>query len=101
MMEIEGEPGVWMRTYGCHAFRLPDFALRAEAHHQAPSILELFSNMLNYLRSTTKTFVPGDRMGIEAGQLFHFRARTAEEWFLESVGEMLVLEQLDPDEVTP
>lgn len=101
MIEIEEESGVWMRTYGCHAFRLPDLAVLAEGHHQGSSILELFSNMLAYLRTSGQSFAPGDTMGIGEGQFFRFRARTVDEWFLESAGEMLVVEQINPAEVNP
>lgn len=99
LFEVEGEPGVWMRTHGCHALRLPDLAIRAEGHNQAPSTLELFGNMLGYLRKNGKKFVPGDTMGVGENQFFRIRARTTEEWFLESAGEMLVVEQVDPAEV--
>ncbi len=95
LFEIDGEPGVWMRTYGCHALRLPDLAMRGEGFHQAPTTLELFSNMLAYLRSTAKSFAPGDTMGVGEGKFFRFRARTKDEWFLESVGEMLVVDNTD------
>jgi hypothetical protein len=101
IIEVEEQPGVWMRTYGCHAFRLPDLALQAEGHHQGASILELFSNMLDYLRTSPQSFAPGDTMGIGEGQFFRFRARTTDEWFLESVGEMLVVELINPAEVNP
>ena len=101
LIEIEELPGVWMRTHGCHALRLPDLALLAEHHYQAPLILDLFSNMLSYLRTSGKTFAPGDTMGTGNGQFFQFRARTPDEWFLESPGEMLVLEPVDPAEVNP
>jgi hypothetical protein len=99
LFEIEGEAGVWMRTYGCHALRLPDLAMRAVGHHKASSTLDLFSNMLAYLRASAKTFAPGDTMGIGDGRFFRFRTPTADEWFLESAGEMLVVEEIDPAEV--
>src|SRR5262249_33226548 len=51
LIEVEGVAGVWMRTHGCHAFKLPDLALLAEGHNQGTSTFELFSNMLNYLRT--------------------------------------------------
>jgi hypothetical protein len=99
VLEVEGETGLWMRTYGCHALRLPDLALRAESHQQGSSTLELFSNMLDYLRTSAKSFVPGDRMGIEEGRFFGFRSPTAEEWFLESAGQLLVVEPIEANEV--
>jgi hypothetical protein len=98
-IEVEGIAGVWMRTYGCHALRLPDLALLAEGHHQGTTIFGLFSNLLAYVRNSGETFVPGDTMGIGDGQFFRVRARTTEEWFLESAGEMLVVEKIDPGEV--
>jgi hypothetical protein len=88
-----------MRTYGCHALRLPDLAFLAEGHHQGTATFGLFTNMLGYLRNARKTFAPGDRMGVGEGQFFRFRPRTEEEWFLESAGELLVIEQIDPGEV--
>lgn len=97
-IEVENEPGVWMRTYGCHVFRLPDLAYRAGEHQRGTSIFGLFSNMLHYLRTSEKAFAPGDVLGVGAGQFFRFRARTAEEWFLESPGEMLVIEPTEPPE---
>jgi hypothetical protein len=97
-IEVDGEPGLWMRTYGCHVFRLPDLAFHAEEHQQGTSIFGLFSNMLHYLRTSGKSFVPGDVLGVSAGQFFRFRARTAQEWFLESPGEMLVVEPSGPPE---
>jgi hypothetical protein len=98
-IEIDGEPGVWMRTYGCQVFGLPDLAFHAEGHHQGTLTFNLFSNMLAYLRGSDRTFAPGDTMGVGDGQFFRFRARSTEEWFLESVGEMLVVEPISADEV--
>jgi hypothetical protein len=101
LIEIEGGPGVWMRTHGCHAFKLPDLAFLAEGRHQGSTIFDLFSNMLSYLRTSGKSFVPDDSMGTGDGDFFRFRARTADEWFLESPGEMLVVERLSSGEMNP
>jgi Domain of unknown function (DUF4261) len=98
-LEVEGEPGVWMRTYGCHAFRLPDLAIRAEGHHEGTATFGLFSNVLAYLRESGQTFAPGDTMGVGDGHFLRLRDRTPEEWFLESEGQMLVAEPVGADEV--
>ena len=98
-IEVDGEPGVWMRTYGCHQFRLPDLAFLAEGHHEGTNTFGLFSNMLLYLRTTDKSFVPGDSMGIGNGEFYRFRVRTPEEWFLESKGDVLVVERINSDEM--
>jgi hypothetical protein len=97
-LEVEGEPGVWMRTYGCHAFRLTDLAFRAEGHHQGTATFNLFANMLAYLRESTRTFAPGDTVNVGADLFLRLRARTPDEWFLDSPGEILVVEPIRPEE---
>ncbi len=97
-LEVEGESGLWMRTYGCHALKLPDLAFRAEGHHQGTATFNLFANMLVYLRESGKAFNPGDSMNVGEGMFLRLRARTMEEWFLESEGEMLVAERIAPEE---
>lgn len=98
-LEVEGTPGVWMRTYGCHRFGLPDFALLAPGHEQSTATFELFSNLLAYLRQTGKQFAPGHTMQVGDNTFMRLRARTLDEWYLESEGEMLVVEPIDPTEV--
>ena len=91
-IEVEGEAGVWMRTYGCHRFGLPDLAFRASGHAQTPFAFELFGNLLAYLRTSGKRFVPGDTLRADDGTHLRVRDRDAAEWFLESDGEMLIAE---------
>jgi hypothetical protein len=97
-LEIEGEPKLWMRTYGCHTFRLPDLAFQAEGHHQGTATFNLFANMLAYLRESGKSFTPGDTMNVGEGMFLRLRARTPEEWYLDSPGEMFVAEKIASDE---
>ena len=92
-LEIEEEPGVWMRTYGAHVLGLPDLALRAEGHHQGTFAFHAFANMLAYLRESGKSFIPGDSMQVGERTFFTLRERTEAEWYLESDGEMLVCER--------
>ncbi len=99
LLEIDGEPGIWMRTRGAQAFKLPDLAFHADQAQQAGGVLDLFSNMLAYLRTSGKSFAPGDTMGIGTGHFFQFRARNTDEWFLESPGEILVIEPAAAGEV--
>ncbi len=91
-LEIEGEAGLWMRTYGCHRFGLPDLAIHARGHEEARFVFELFSNTLAYLRHSGNQFAPGHTMQIGDTMFLRLRARTTTEWYLESDGEMLVAE---------
>ncbi|VTT97295.1 Membrane protein OS=Salmonella enterica subsp. enterica serovar Thompson str. RM6836 GN=IA1_04270 PE=4 SV=1 [Gemmataceae bacterium] len=98
-MEVEGDPGVWMRTCGCGALRLPDLAIRADAHTQGTATFNLFANLLAHLREAKTTFIPGDTLNVGEGMYLRVRERAPDEWFLESDGTMLVLERLAPEEV--
>lgn len=98
-IEVEGEPGVWMRTHGCSAFKLPDFALHAEAHNQGSATLNLFANVLNHLREKGNVFHAGDTMNVGEGMFLLLRERTKDEWFLESDGTMLVMEPITEAEI--
>jgi hypothetical protein len=98
-MEVEGQLGVWMRTYGAHRFGLPDLATRAAGHDETPFVFELFGNLLAYLRSSGKRFAPGDTLRIDDDTFLRLRARGPEEWYLESEGEMLVADRIRANEV--
>lgn len=93
-VEVENEPGVWMRTFGCHAFKLPDLAFHADVHGQGTATFNLFANMLAYLREQGQTFQPGDTINVGEGMFLHIRERTEDEWFLKSEGPLLVLERI-------
>lgn len=93
-LEVEGQPGVWMRTYGCHRFGLPDLALRADDHGLAQFTFELFGNALRYLRTSGHQFAVGHTMQVGEDLFLRLRARTTDEWYLESDGEMLVAERV-------
>ncbi len=98
-LEVDGTPGVWMRTYGAHRFGLPDFAFHSPGHELGSVTFELFSNLLAYLRHSGKQFAPGDTMRVGDEVFMRMRARTPDEWYLESEGEMLVTERIGPTEV--
>jgi hypothetical protein len=100
-LEVEGVPGVWMRTYGCHRFGLPDLAIRARGHDVGSATFELFGNVLAYLRHSGRQFAPGDTVQVGDDAFLRLRARTEAEWYLESEGEMLVAEPIAAHEVNP
>lgn len=98
-LEIEGQPGVWMRTYGAHRFGLPDLAMHEPGHTHARFAFELFGNALAYLRSSGHRFAVGHTMQVGDDLFLRLRARTTAEWYLESEGEMLVAERVNGVEV--
>lgn len=98
-LEVEGEPGVWMRTYGNHLLGLPDLALRAAGHHEGAATFHIFANMLAYVRETRRGFAPGHTMQVGENSYLKLRDRTDAEWYLEAEGEMLVCDPIGPDEV--
>jgi hypothetical protein len=98
-LEVEGTPGVWMRTYGCHRFGLPDLAFHAPGHELGSATFELFGNLLAYLRTSGHQFSPGHTMRVGDDVYLRMRARAPDEWYLESEGEMLVAERISAAEV--
>jgi hypothetical protein len=99
--EVEDTPGVWMRTHGAHRFGLPDFATRADSRDPIRFTFELFNNLFAYLRETGNRFTPDARFQLDADLFYRLRARTTDEWYLESPGEMLVAERITAAEADP
>jgi hypothetical protein len=97
--EVEGVRGVWMRTYGAHEFGLPDFAYRARDHNWGERIFEIFGNTLNYLRESRAEIGPGHTMQVSDDMFVRLRETQDDEPFLDSGGEMLVMERIDEDEI--
>lgn len=96
--EVEGQSGLWMRTHGCHRFGLPDLAYHTDDGKLIEFTFQLFNNLFAYLRETGNSFVPDCRLQLDNDMFFRLRARTPEEWYLESEGEMLVAERIGPEE---
>jgi hypothetical protein len=98
-VEIEDEPGVWMRTFGNALLKLPDLAFKAEGHHQGSDTFDLFANVLSYLRESGKSLAPGHTMQIGNDTYLRARIPTEAEWYLQSDGQMLVVEKIGATEV--
>jgi hypothetical protein len=98
-IEIEDQPGVWMRTFGNSNLKLPDLSFKAEGHHQGSEIFDLFANMLAYLRESGSSFAPGHTMQVGDEVYLRLRAPADDEWYLESDGEMLVMKKIARAEV--
>jgi hypothetical protein len=94
--EVDGTRGVWMRTYGAHLFGQPDLAMLAEGHGQAEEVFGMFSSILDYLRNSGARFENGHTMELGEGLWFTLRAPKPNEYFLESEGQVFVLERTTP-----
>jgi hypothetical protein len=99
--EVEGEPGVWMRTVGNHRFGLPDLARHAAGPHEGRETIDLFANLLAYLRETGATLSPGHTLNVGPDQFLRLREPAEAEYFLDSPGLMLVVEPIGADEIDP
>jgi hypothetical protein len=93
-IEVEDFPGVWMRTFGNHSLGLQNLAYHAESHYEGNLCFDLFTNILMYARESRVQFVDGDTLKLDEENAFQFRVPTAEEWWLKSEGELLILERL-------
>jgi hypothetical protein len=91
-LAVQGDEGVWMRTYGAPKMGLPDLAWHARSDAEAHQTFELFSGLLEYLRASGTRF--GDGHTAE-WQDRHVRLRVpsrSEQKFLDSPGQLFVLE---------
>jgi hypothetical protein len=93
-MELEGVPGVWMRTHGSYQLRLPDLAWHARGHEEGREVFERFSNLLDYVRASRARLAPGHTVELGEG-LWRLRAPRKDEPFLQSPGELFVLERVE------
>ena len=98
-VEVEGQEGVWMRTFGNTLLHLPDLAMWRADHAEGSETFELFANILAYLRESGSQFAPGHTMQIGPGTYLRLRKAHEEEWWLKSDGEMFIAEQIGADEI--
>jgi hypothetical protein len=99
-MEVEDRPGVWMRTFGNSLLELPDLAMLVGGHHEGGETFDLFANMLAYLHDTRVRFAPGHTMQVGPETFLRLRLPDpAEEYFLDSDGEMFVVTRIPASEI--
>ena len=94
-VEIEGQKGVWMRTFGNHLLGLPNLATHAPGHQLGNECFDLFTNILMYARAENVEFLAGQSVQLGPNLGYAFRERTDAEWWLESQGTMLVLDRIE------
>jgi hypothetical protein len=97
--DIPNDTHVWMRTYGAYVLGLPDFAAYANGHHEGQRYFDMFDNIMRYMLSTGNRLAAGHTMQIGDDDYLGCRAPTKDEPWLESQGEMLVVEVIRADEV--
>ncbi len=97
--QVEGVQGLWMRTYGADKFGVPDFAALAEGHHEGQKYSEIFNDILKYLIGSGAELAPGHTMQIGETTYLKFRTPLKGEDFLESSGELLVIELIEQDQI--
>ncbi|MDR0480903.1 MAG: DUF4261 domain-containing protein [Gallionellaceae bacterium] len=97
--EIDGTPGVWMRTYGGDVFGIPDFAIHAEGHHQGQQYSDMFNNVVNYLRESGAAMSAGHTMQVGESTYMRLRDPLPNEYFLDGPGTVLVAEMIGASEI--
>jgi hypothetical protein len=98
-LEVEGIPGVWMRTYGAPLLELPDFAAHAIGHEEGQRYFDMFETIFRYLRESGTRLAAGHTMQIDEEEYLRFRAPSEEEGFLQSDAKLFVVEVIGADEI--
>jgi hypothetical protein len=95
-LQIPDALGVWMRTRGAALLGLPDLAYHAPGHHEGEKVFNLFSSVLHYLLHSHAVLGPSHTL--QLGNELFLKARTPDrEPFLDSDGELYVLEKISAD----
>ena len=82
----------WVRTFAAHRLGLPDLAQHLGGHQETSRAVRVFAGILGYLRQSGERFEPGDGIDPGGDEKLRLRAPTEAEWYLESEGTMLVVE---------
>ncbi|QSQ23786.1 hypothetical protein JY651_02030 [Pyxidicoccus parkwayensis] len=93
-MEVEGTPGVWMRTFGAHLLGLPDFARLTRGHDEGQFTFMMFERVWKYLRGSQARFKAGDTLQAGRGMAMRLRHAREQEYFLRNPGELFVMEPM-------
>jgi hypothetical protein len=97
--DIPNDTHVWMRTFGAHVLDLPDLAAYTNGHNEGQRYFNMFDSIWGYTLNTGKRLGAGHTMQLDANDYFRFRAPTKDEPWLESKGQMLVVEVIREDQI--
>jgi hypothetical protein len=100
-LAVPGAEGVWMRTYGAPRMGLPDLAWHAQSDDEGRDTFELFSGLLEYLRASGARFADGHTAEWQERQVRLRLPGRREKKFLDSPGQMFVLEPRAPPGPSP
>jgi len=99
-IEIEQEPGIWLRTFGSERLKLPDLAMHAASDEEARDVFYLLANLLAYLRETDHRFTVGSTLEVGKDRYLRVRApQESEASFLSSETELLVIEPMHASDI--
>ena len=99
--QVEGVPGIWMRTYGMDEFDLPNLATHASGHDQSSRVFDIFCNVTSYLLVQGPVLAAGHTMQIGADEFVRLRELSPEESMLGDGAPLLVAEFIRSDEANP
>jgi hypothetical protein len=99
--ELEGQPGVWMRTHGLREWDLPDLATHVESHGQGSQIFEIFSDVASYMIAKGPILCAGHTMQIGEDIYMKLRDPGLDEAPMGQIGEVLIAEFIGADETNP
>ncbi|MGL4668082.1 MAG: DUF4261 domain-containing protein [Saezia sp.] len=97
--DVENVHGVWMRTYGANKFGKADFAALAAGHHEGSFYSDMFANILNYLIESNAVLEVGHTMQIGEDKFIKLRAPAKEEYFLDGLSKVYVIEIIEAAEI--
>ncbi len=81
------------RTFACHRLGLPNLARHLASHAETTETFRLFTGILGYARDLGEPLQAGESLDFGGGTRYMLRAPHETEWYLDSPGTMLVLEQ--------
>lgn len=89
--EVEGLPGIWMRTLRADLIGLPDFAANVPDHDWGNKVLETITSLYGHIEQTGAVFHPGDTASLSADVNLTFEAPNPELEFLAARSDLLVI----------
>ena len=99
--DVEGVNGVWMRTHGAQLLGLPNLSVLASGHDQGSMYFDIFNNIFYFLLESGTVFKAGHTMKSGEDSFFKLRLPHENEYFLESDGDMFVVETISAHKVNP
>jgi len=91
-LDVNDPLGLWVRSFANHKLGLPDLAMRVTGPDQVRLAFNMFACITGYIRTMQEELVAGDTADL-GDRKIQFRAPHEHEWYLESEGLMLVIEE--------